>query len=360
MTQIEEISSAHFLPNLADYQLIEEGIVTASAPSNIALIKYWGKKEVQIATNSSLSFTLTNCKTDTKITFKKKNIEGFSLDVIFEGKKNEKFAEKIYTFFERIHPFVPFLQSYHFVITTENSFPHSSGIASSASGFAALAKCLLDIESQLGSDLEEDIKDKKISFLARLGSGSAGRSVGKGLMYWGENDLIPGANKRFAVEYPFEVAPVFKTFKDTILIIEEGQKQVSSTVGHGLMDNHPYSQRRFEVAEENLEKLKAILASGDLTAFGQLIEEEALGLHGLMMTSNPAFILMSPNTLSAIQAIWAFRKEQEKPLYFTLDAGANIHLLYPKAEAKTIESFIERELKSYCKDGKYLVDETAW
>ena len=141
-------------------------------------------------------------------------------------------------------------------------------------------------------------------------------------------------------------------------MIDEGQKEVSSTVGHQLMEGHPYAKKRFESAEENLNRLTPILKEGNLDEFGTIVEHEALSLHAMMMTSTPYYILMKPNTLQVIEKIWEFRKETSLPLFFTLDAGANVHLLYPQKNEKEIETHIEKELKPYCIQGKTIKDFT--
>ncbi|WP_313581262.1 diphosphomevalonate decarboxylase [Chishuiella sp.] len=347
-----------FISNLSTTSFsIEEGSVNAKSPSNIALIKYWGKKKNQIPTNSSISYTLTNSYTETELKFKKKQSDNFEVEVYLEGEKKNSFSPKIITFFERIIDYVPFLKGYKFTVHTHNSFPHSSGIASSASGMSALALCLVQIENNLGANLSEEESLKKASFLARLGSGSACRSVFKGLVEWGENNFIKGSSDLYGTKYPdTEIHEVFKTFHDTILLIHEGQKSVSSTVGHNLMNNHPYAEHRFVEANENLEKLIPILKNGDVKAFGELVEHEALTLHAMMMMSNPAFILMKPNTVAALEKLWEYRRETDKQLFFTLDAGANIHLLYPASDALEIEIFIEKELKAFCQNGNYIKD----
>ena len=115
---------------------VNNGSFQWSAPSNIALVKYWGKKEHQIPANPSISFTLNSCKTITKLSFEKKHeVSNFSFDLLFEGKPKEDFKPKIQKFFERIAIYCPYLTNFHFTIDTQNTFPHSSGIASSASGF---------------------------------------------------------------------------------------------------------------------------------------------------------------------------------------------------------------------------------
>ncbi|MEO6348804.1 MAG: diphosphomevalonate decarboxylase, partial [Aquaticitalea sp.] len=137
----------------------------------------------------------------------------------------------------------------------------------------------------------------------------------------------------------------------------KGEKQVSSTVGHTLMHNHPYAQNRFHQAHDNLEKLKSILESGDLVSFISLIESEALTLHAMMMTSMPYFVLMKPNTLEIINKIWKFRQKTDLHIGFTLDAGANVHVLFPKNEATKILEFVKSELVAHCQNGHYIRDQ---
>ena len=327
--------------------------VFASCPSNIALIKYWGKYEGQIPANPSISFTLSNCKTETKMIFK--SGEKFSVKTFLAGKEETKFSEKIEKYFRSIEKYLPWILQGSFVIETENTFPHSSGIASSASGFGAIAKCLMEMDREFSG---KDFFDaKKASFLARLGSGSACRSVYDGLVVWGEVNEVEGSSDLYAVKYPNEeIHPIFRDFNDYVLLIHEGQKSVSSTVGHGLMNTNPYAERRFQEARENFVPMKEILKSGDLQAFMKLVEHEALTLHAMMMMSDPAFILMQTGTLQVINRVWEFRKETYLPLFFTLDAGANVHLLFPSEKKAEISNFIETELLQYTQNGGIVRD----
>lgn len=341
---------------------LEKGKVTWESPSNIALVKYWGKKKDQIPENPSISFTLNNCKSITVLSFvKKKNVEDeFSFDIYLDGITKDDFKPKIQTFFERIGIYLPFLKDFHFIIETKNTFPHSSGIASSASGMSALALCLMSIERKLQPEISNEFFNQKASFLARLGSGSACRSIEGNLIVWGKTNSIEGSTDLFGVKYPYKVHDNFKDYQDTILLVDKGEKQVSSTVGHNLMQNHPYAESRFRQAHSNLEKLKPILESGDLDNFIALIESEALTLHAMMMTSMPYFILMKPNTLEIINKIWKFRQDTDFHIGFTLDAGANVHLLYPKNEAVKILEFIKNELVAYCQNGHYICDQIGF
>jgi diphosphomevalonate decarboxylase len=327
--------------------------VTWKSPSNIALVKYWGKYDVQIPANPSISFTLSKAVTTT--TLKYRNGSG-QVKVFLDGEEVPSFLPKIQTFFERTEWMFPFLGEFDFQIHTSNSFPHSSGIASSASGMSALALCLMSVKQELGHTVTDF--HHEASEAARLGSGSGSRSVYGPLSAWGKHVEIEGSSDTHAVAYK-DVDSVFTDFQDTILLVEKGSKAVSSTVGHGLMNGHPYAETRFNQAHENQSVLLRAMLEGDLATFGELVESEALTLHGMMMTSMPYFILMKPGTLEIIERIWAYREKTGNPVYFTLDAGANVHVLYPKSHKDVILEFIDTELRTFCKDGSYLCDEVG-
>lgn len=340
---------------------LEQGSVSWKSPSNIALVKYWGKTHPQIPKNPSLSFTLDACFTLTKLKYlpiinKNDRTVSFDFEIYFDGIKKDDFKPKINTFFKRIEKYVPFINEYSFIIESRNSFPHSSGIASSASGMSALALCVMSIEKELNPDMSDTYFYKKASFLARLGSGSAARSVKGKLVIWGEHEAIPNSSDLFGVRFSFEVHPIFKNYHDTILLVDKGQKQVSSTLGHNLMQGHPFAEKRFEQANENLGDLVSILQNGDIDRFIGIVESEALTLHAMMLTSSPYFILMQPNTLAIIHKIWEFRKQTKANICFTLDAGANVHVLYPENEKESINDFIIKELVPLCENYQYICD----
>ena len=340
-------------------QYLEEIQITAQSPSNIALVKYWGKKQNQIPQNPSLSFTLKNCRTQTKlIAHKIKAGEKITFEVFFDGVLKNNFNEKIDLFFERIVPYLPFLNSYHFQIHTENSFPHSSGIASSASGMAALSMALVRLEQRLFPKITTAQCLKKASFLARLGSGSACRSITGDCVLWGRHTAIEKSADTYGVPIK-NMPPVFKTYQDSILLVDKGQKQVSSSLGHSLMQGNVYATERFKQAYKNIDSILNILKRGDVENFVKLVESEALTLHAMMMSSNPYFILMKPQTLEIINRIWKFRKEQNIPVCFTLDAGANVHVLYPKEFSQQVKLFISSDLKCFCENEQVLHDEVG-
>jgi diphosphomevalonate decarboxylase len=215
----------------------------------------------------------------------------------------------------------------------------------------------MSLERLLNPAMTDGYFYAKASFLARLGSGSACRSINGSVVVWGEHAGTGGSSNLFGVEFPDVVHDIFRNYQDTILLVDKGEKQVSSTVGHDLMHGHPYAERRFAQAHENLSAIKTALTNGDVEAFIRIVESEALTLHAMMMTSMPYFILMKPNTLEIINRIWEFRSATGIPVCFTLDAGANVHVLYPENDKARILEFIKAELVGYCQNSQYICDE---
>lgn len=337
----------------------KENIITKRSPSNIALIKYWGKKDVQIPANPSLSFTLSKAYTETEIIYTTKTDDGrVEFEFFFEGKSNDLFKHKIEAFLQNIRVYFPFLSKLHLKISSKNSFPHSAGIASSASSMSALALCLCAIEQKHYGTLQNEADFlQKASFIARIGSGSAARSVFPYAATWGEFVENPVSSDEYASPLFFNLHPIFKNYRDAILIVSKKEKKVSSTVGHGLMQNHPFAKLRFEQAGKNLKTLLQALKSGNQDSFIEVVENEALSLHSLMMSSQPGFILLKAGTLQIIEKIKSYREKTGVKLCFTLDAGPNVHLLYSANDADKVEKFIKNQLLQYCENNFWLKDE---
>ena len=340
----------------------KEGMITWQCPSNIALVKYWGKHGRQMPNNCSISFTLKEAVTTTSISYRiKKDLsDGIDFTFRFDGEEQPAFAKKIGIFLNDILSYFPFLTQYHLAIESRNTFPHSAGIASSASAMGALALCLVQIEQKV-FDLKISKEDffRKASILARLGSGSASRSVFPIMAEWGYTNYLENATNDYATPCENIIHPIFHNFQDCILIADSAEKSVSSRAGHSLMENNPYAPIRYQEANDRFGKILEALKNGDIESFGELAEAEALTLHALMMASNPPYILMRPNTLKMIQLIQEYRKMRKVPLYFTLDAGPNIHLLYPEFIRTEIEQFIKSELVKYCENGSYILDKVG-
>lgn len=334
------------------------GKVEWRSPSNIALVKYWGKHGRQLPSNPSISFTLSQAHTTTSVKYRKANLELKSpqINFNFEGAEKPDFKDKIVKYLKSIQEELPLVSQLELDIESSNSFPHSSGIASSASSMSALALCLLEIEKKIKA--EDSLDLEKASVLARLGSGSASRSVYGPIAIWGDTAVTSASSNDYAIPYTEDIDPVFHNFHDDILIISKNEKAVSSRAGHALMEDNPYALNRFEQAHRHLSEIVTAMQQGDLEKFGSIVEKEALTLHALMMASQPPYMLMEPNTIAAIKEIQQFRKEKNIPVYFTLDAGPNIHMLYPSEYAdKTTE--LKAQLKNFCQDGLIIPDKVG-
>ena len=335
--------------NNKEISLGDAGSVCWEGPANIALIKYWGKHGEQLPCNPSVSFTLSEAKTISQVDWTWE--ETPSLDFYFDGQKREDFERRLSNYFRSIAPYFPFLNHLKLVIHSRNTFPHAAGIASSASSLSSVALSICSIEKMFFA--KKDDFWQRASWLARLGSGSAGRSIYGGVVAWGNY------KEQFSDQYasPVEqVAPIFLDYCDSILIVDSSEKMVSSSRGHALMHSHPLKESRFIWARKNFELILQALSQGDLKLFGQVLEVEALGLHAMMMTSAEAYLLLKPNTLVLIEKIRKFRQQSGLPVYFTLDAGPNIHLLYPQNIKDQVQQFIGNDLSTYLENGKWLDD----
>lgn len=289
--------------------------------------------------------TLSGAVTVTKLTALPRETEGpVELDFWFHGKQNAAFGERIAKFLESVSSYFPWLRQVKLLIESENTFPHSAGIASSASAFSALSLCLCSLNNQLlGILLDESEFMAKASFIARLGSGSACRSLYPGFTIWGQTKAFPGSTNLLA--QPVEdIHPVFKNLRDTILLVNRGTKAVSSSEGHKRMIGHAFAEARIKQAKENITELLLSLKTGDIQSFIRITENEAFTLHALMMTSENGFMLMEPETVRIINRIKQLRAETGLKICFTLDAGPNVHLLYFQDESEQVNKLIVEDL----------------
>ncbi|HNS41852.1 MAG TPA: diphosphomevalonate decarboxylase [Taishania sp.] len=308
--------------------------ITARFPSNIALVKYWGKYGYQLPCNPSISLTLKHATTEVVLEKKEKTKAGIELDYLFEGKTNEAFLARMVSYIEKQPEFTSLFENFAVQIHSKNTFPHSTGIASSASAYAAIAGALLTASNYTASDFKQ-----VASNLARKGSGSACRSYFGPFALWGELQEVENSSNEYAVPLN-TVHSNFQTLKDAILIVEDTPKKVSSSVGHGLMKNHPYAEARFIDAKKHATEMLSTLKGGDFNQFISITEREALSLHAMMMTSGDYYLLMKPGTIQIIEQLFDFRNATGLPICFTLDAGPNVHLLYPPSIEEQAKEFI--------------------
>ena len=331
------------------------------SPSNIALVKYWGKKGFQIPANPSVSMSLTKCYTETSVEyFRKSGLKEPVLSFLFSGMKNIIFEKRLKKYIDIVREEYPQLKNLNLKIESSNSFPSSAGIASSASSFSSIALCLTTIINELsGAEIDEDTFFRRASSLARLGSGSASRSVYGGWVLWGKTAEISGSSDEYAIPVSDLVHGKFKEFYDSILVVDSGEKIVSSSYGHAIMEKNPYKELRAMRGMSNAKKLLNGLINGDEKNFTRIVEDEAADLHAMLLTSKPGFILVKPETLRIISKLKQFREDTGAAISFTLDAGPNVHILYPAAARESILAFIGSDLAALCENGKWIDDRTG-
>ena len=298
---------------------------TATACANIAFIKYWGKRdaELNLPANPSLSMNLDRLTTVTTVEFSPDYDDDL---VILDGREQRGEARRrIVAHLDRVRALAG-LRARARVIS-ENSFPVGAGLASSASGFAALS-----LAASRAAGLE--LSQRELSILARFGSGSACRSVPGGFSEWTAGT---SSEDSFAEQI---APPEHWELRDVIAIVSRAKKRVGSTEGHSLAPSSHLHQARVASVADRLAQAKAALLEKDLTTLGRLIEEDAISMHAVMMTSRPPIYYWLPSSIRLIHEVQSWRAEGLE-VYFTFDAGPNIHLICQAAD----QAEVERQLK---------------
>ena len=327
------------------------------SPSNIALVKYWGKKGIQEPINPSISMTLSNMHTQTRIHYARAINEHGRMWLRFNGTDNHPFGTRIQRYLDTLDNYFPFLKNLDLHIDSSNSFPHSAGMASSASAMSSMALAICSIEQNLREEpLISDHFFQKASYMARLGSGSAARSLYGHYVEWGQHAY---GSDEFAHPYAKKIQEPLSFLHDSVLVTSTEPKKKNSSSGHDLMEQHPYRQARIEQALNNLEKIDRSLKEGDFHSFSEVVEEEALSLHAMMLSSRPGYALIKEATIRIIDELRAFRQETGTQVTFTLDAGPNVHVLYPTREKEKIRQWMHQQLKPLCENGKMIHDFTG-
>lgn len=315
---------------------------TVVAPANIAFIKYWGTRDVErtLPFNVSLSMTLSVCVTRTTVELGRTGEPDSVLLRDAAGrleKAPERFERNVLAHLDRLRAWAG--TSLPMRIATENNFPMGAGVASSASGFAALTLAVLQA-------LGKPVAGREASILARSsGSGSAARSVLGGYVEWPAG---PEENQGFAVQVATET---HWDLRDVIAILETGVKSVSSREGHRLAPSSPYFEARQKLLPDRLAGVRQAIKEHSFAALAPIVEEEAIDLHLIAMSSRPPIFYWRPGTLQVLETIRRLRG-QGVDACATMDAGANVHMICtPEAEA-TVVSEVEAiaEVSSLIRD----------
>ena len=293
---------------------------TAVAHPNIAFAKYWGRIDdtLNLPANPSVSMNLAALTTVTTVEFR----PGLPVDrvMIDDRPAVGEAMDRVVAHLERVRALAG--SAAKAWVVSRNDFPAGTGLASSSSAFAALS---LAASEAAGLELDE----RALSRLARLGSGSACRSVPSGFCLWeGESDETSYARQ--------VVGPGHWDLVDAIAVVDRQHKVVGSQIGHGLASTSPLHDARVSVVPVWLEAMLTGIRDRNLGAFGPYIEADALAMHGVMMTSEPSLLYWVPATVSVLQAVRSWRQEG-LGVYFTLDAGPNVHCLCERDDAADIE-----------------------
>ena len=326
---------------------------TAIAPSNIAFIKYWGVKDagLRLPTNGSISMNLSGLLTTTTVEFN----QDLEEDIVIIGNKDiQREAGRVSSHLDRVRRMAKIKTRAK--VVSINNFPISTGLSSSASGFAALTVAASNAAAAVSNAVGLQLSGKKLSILARLGSGSACRSIPDGFVEWIEGD---SNETSYAVSlYP----PDYWDIVDIVVIISREKKEISSSEGQRLALTSPFFSTRLSRIQGKIDLLKKYLRDKNFTAFGELIEAEALELHSIYLTSVPPLIYLRPETLSIMQRVKKWR-EAGLSVYFTLNTGQDIHLICQKSDQVKVQEQlasmpeVKRVIVNYPSKGAWLTTE---
>lgn len=310
----------------------QKNIGKAFASSNIALCKYWGKrnKELNLPITSSLSISLANKGANVSIEQIQKNNHEFII--------NKKLLDPSTTHFQQLSQFMNYFCfdiDIHYRIELDLNIPVAAGLASSASIYASLIMALDDL-------YQWQLDKKKLSILARLGSGSACRSIYEGFVEWHGGESSDGMDS-----YATPLTATWSAFRIGFCLISQQPKPVSSRAG---MERTVATSEFYCVwpqkCEKDLIQLKTAIEKKNFSLLGKTAESNALAMHATMLTAWPPLQYTLPKTVQLMHQIWALR-QQGLELYFTQDAGPNLKLLFLESDEKIIlDSFSDIEIIS--------------
>lgn len=305
--------------------------ITARAHTNIALIKYWGKanQKLKLPTTSSLSLTLNDFYTDTSVLFNEKLTED---QITFNGKPlSGKKAQRIIDFLDLVRNLAKL--NVYAEVSTINKVPTAAGLASSASGFAALAAAA---SKAIGLELSK----RELSRLARQGSGSATRSIYGGFVEWEK-----GTSDETSYAVPFD-EHVDWPINVVAVMVNQAEKQMSSSKGMQISVNtSPYYSAWEKVCAQALEKIKVAIKNHNFNEMGKIAEENAMQMHALTLSSSPDFTYFDADSLKVMNLVHQLRKNG-LACYFTMDAGPNVKILVEQQNTAKLVNELEKEFGS--------------
>lgn len=284
--------------------------VTVKTASDIALIKYWGKKDeiLRLPENGSVSIKLDGLDTVTTVEFR----EGLANDEItIEGEADNEETARVSKHLDRIRKLAG--KNLFARVVSQNTFPKGTGLSSSGSGFAALTVAAV-------ASLELSLSEKELSILARQGSGTACRCICGGFVEWLDGETSD-------TSYSVSLQPAdYWDIRDVVVVVDEGKKKISSTEGHESARSSPFFGARQSLIKSKIELMKTAIANKNFEQLGNLAEKEALEFHSILLTSEVPLLAWYPGTIEVMQAVQSLRAEG-LPCFFTINTGFNVHVL---------------------------------
>lgn len=291
----------------------------AWAPVNIALAKYWGKRdaELNLPQNSSLSVSLPELGTHTRLTLQ----SGADTVLLNGAPAPDAFARRLSRFLDLFRP-----QGLGFAVETTNTVPTAAGLASSASGFAALVKALNTL-------FDWQLDRRTLSMLARIGSGSASRSLYDDFAVWHRGQRDDGMDS-----YAESLPETWPDLRIGLVEVDTSQKPIGSTAGmQQTVNSCPLYAAWPAYAEQSVQTQLAAIRERDMEKLGDSAEHNALTMHATMIATQPTILYWTPQTVEAIHEVQQLRASGT-PVWFTMDAGPNLKLLFADESIKRVQS----------------------
>ncbi|MDD5055891.1 MAG: diphosphomevalonate decarboxylase [Candidatus Peribacteraceae bacterium] len=296
---------------------------TAIAPTNIAFIKYMGRKDeaLRLPENASVSMNLSNLLTTTTVEFS----QTFRKDTVtINNEEREVETVRVIKHLDRIRKLAKINDRAK--VVSSNNFPTGTGLSSSSSGFAALT-----VAGAKAAGL--DLSERELSILARQGSGSASRSIPDGFVEWVDADSSEESYAKTI--FPADHWDIL----DVVAIVSTGRKAVKSSTAHQSVASGPYYRARIDRMAQKVQRCKKLIAAKDFPSFGALCEEEALDLHVIFMSAG--IIYLTSQSLELIKLVPLWRNEG-LPVYFTLNTGQDVHLLCEQQHVTAVQKKLKR------------------
>ncbi len=317
---------------------------TAQAPSNIAFVKYWGRKdeELRLPENGSISMNLSGLQTTTTVEFDDKLKQD---EITFNGKIEDLENNRAVKHLDRVRKIANIQTKAK--VETSNNFPTGTGLSSSASGFAALT-----VAGAFAAGLK--LSKKELSILARQGSGSACRSIPDGFVEWldGDTSETSYAVSVFPPEH-FDIA-------DVVTVVSLDKKFLATSEGQKSARTSPFFEKRLSMIGDKIERVKKTIEDKNFSEFGELVEREALEFHSILFTSNPPLFYWTSETVKVMKFVQKIRSEGLE-CYFTINTGQDVHVICKKEDAEKVSGKLSelpeviKTITNYPAPGAHLV-----